>query len=230
MTSQFDPLELTLDALPTAYDLSALQFKSWKMSRRLFVGDYVIVDDNPYVVTTTHTASVDTRPGYGASWASYWARALRPYTRYLIGSGTTSVQMWMTDGSATPVARGVSPALEAIRIKVGDETTAITTGTGKASFRMPYAFYVTAIRGSLAVAQASGSVVTVDVNEAGTSIISTKLTFDNTELTTVTAATPAVISDHTIADDAVVSIDLDQVQGSSLAAGLNVTLYGYRLS
>lgn len=223
-------IQLTLDTLPTSYDLSVLTYKTWKMARRLFIGDYVIVDDNPYVVILTHTASVDTRPGHGASWATYFVRALLPNTRYLIGAGTGAVQVYTTDGANAPAARGTSSSLEAIRINVGDETTAITTGTGKASFRMPYAFHVTEVRGSLAVAQVSGSVVTVDINEAGTSIISTKLTFDNTELTTKTAATPAVISDASLADDAVISIDLDQVQGSSVAAGLKITLLGYRLS
>lgn len=116
---------------------------------------------------------------------------------------------------------------EVIRITVGDETTAITAGTAKHTFRMPFAMTVTAIRGSLSTAQTSGSIFTVDVNESGTSIISTKLTIDNTEKTTTTAATPLVISDATLADDAEITIDVDQV-GDGTAKGLKVTLIGYR--
>ncbi len=115
---------------------------------------------------------------------------------------------------------------ESIIIAVGDETTAITTGTAKVSFRMPYGFTLTDIKASLVTAQASGSIVTVDVNEAGASILSTKLTFDNTETTTVTAAAARVISDSSLAADAIITIDIDQCDGATAAAGLKVTLIG----
>ena len=65
----------------------------------------------------------------------------------------------------------------------------------------------------------------MDINEAGTSIISTKLTIDNTEKTSVTAATAAVISDASLADDAEITIDIDQI-GDGTAKGLKVTLIG----
>ena len=116
---------------------------------------------------------------------------------------------------------------EAIVIACSDETTALTAGTGKRSFRMPYAFTVTAVRAALVTAQASGSILTVDINEGGTSIISTKLTIDNTEKTSTTAATAAVISDASLADDAEITIDIDQV-GDGTAKGLKVTLIGHR--
>jgi len=76
-----------------------------------------------------------------------------------------------------------------------DESTALTTGTGKVAFRMPYAMTLSAVRCSLTTAQTSGSIFTVDINEGGTTILSTKLTIDNTEKTSTTAATAAVISD-----------------------------------
>lgn len=113
-----------------------------------------------------------------------------------------------------------------IQLAASDETTALTTGTGKITFRMPYAMTVTAVRASLTTAQTSGSEVTVDINESGTTILSTKLTFDNGEKTTTTAATPAVISDTALADDAEITVDIDQV-GDGTAAGLKVTLIGY---
>jgi hypothetical protein len=112
-------------------------------------------------------------------------------------------------------------------IACSDETTALTIGTGKVTFRMPYAFTVTAVRASLTTAQTSGSIFTVDINESGTSIISTKLTIDNTEKTSVTGATPAVISDASLADDAEITIDIDQI-GDGTAKGLKVTLIGYK--
>lgn len=117
--------------------------------------------------------------------------------------------------------------LDAIPIAVGDETTPVTPGVAKKTFRMPYAFTLTAIRASLVTAQASGTIFTVDVNEAGASILSTKLTIDNTEKSSTTAATPAVLSDTALADDAEITIDVDQV-GNGTAAGLSLWLIGRR--
>lgn len=116
--------------------------------------------------------------------------------------------------------------VQSIIVACSDETTNLTTGSAKATFRMPYAFTLTAVRASLSTAQASGSIFTVDINEAGASILSTKLTIDNTEKTSTTAATPAVISDSALADDAEITIDVDQI-GTSGAKGLKVTLIGY---
>lgn len=115
----------------------------------------------------------------------------------------------------------------AIQVAASDETTALTTGTAKVTFPMPYAMTLTAVRASLSTAQTSGSTFTVDINEAGASILSTKLTIDNGEKTSTTAATAAVISDSALADDAEITIDIDQV-GDGTAKGLKVTLIGTR--
>ncbi|MCY1299273.1 hypothetical protein D9M70_487950 [compost metagenome] len=114
---------------------------------------------------------------------------------------------------------------QSIIIACSDETTALTSGANKVTFRMPYAFTLTAVRASLTTAQASGSILTVDINEGGTTILSTKLTIDNTEKSSATAATPPVISDTALADDAEITIDVDQV-GDGTAKGLKVILIG----
>lgn len=110
-------------------------------------------------------------------------------------------------------------------VAASDETTALTTGTAKITFRMPRAVTLTSVRASLTTAQASGSIFTVDINEGGVSILSTKLTIDNTEKTSTTAATPPVISDTALADDAEMTIDIDQI-GNGTATGLKVALIG----
>ena len=112
-------------------------------------------------------------------------------------------------------------------VAASDETTALTTGTSKITFRMPYAFTLTAVRASLTTAQTSGSIFTVDINDSGTTILSTKLTIDNTEKTSTTAATAPVISDTALADDTEITIDIDQV-GDGTAKGLKITLIGTR--
>lgn len=115
-----------------------------------------------------------------------------------------------------------------IVVAASDESTALTTGTAKVTFRMPYAMTLTGIKASLTTAQTAGSLLTVDVNEGGSTILSTKLTFDNNEKTTVTAATQPVLSDTALAADAEITVDIDTV-GTSGAKGLKVTLLGYYL-
>jgi hypothetical protein len=128
-----------------------------------------------------------------------------------------------TQLATTAFVKASSPKV--LIVAASDETTALTTGTGKITFRMPYAMTVTGVRASVTTAQGSGSTLTVDINEAGTTILSTKLTIDNSEKTSTTAASAAVISDTALADDAEITVDIDQVGTSP--AGLKVTLIGY---
>jgi hypothetical protein len=114
-----------------------------------------------------------------------------------------------------------------IQLAASDETTALTTGTAKVTFRMPHAMTLSSVRASLTTAQASGSIFTVDINQSGTSVLGTKLTIDNTEKTSVTAATAATITTSALTDDAEITIDIDQV-GNGSATGLKITLIGTR--
>lgn len=127
---------------------------------------------------------------------------------------------WATLGGATVVPIGIA---------CSDETTAITTGTAKATFRMPYAFTLTAVRASVTTAPTGANLV-IDINEntggGATTILSTKLSIDATEKTSTTAATPAVISDTALADDAEITIDFDQVGSTIAGAGVKVWLIG----
>jgi hypothetical protein len=114
-----------------------------------------------------------------------------------------------------------------IQAACSDETTALTAGTNKVTFRLPAAFTLTGVRASLTTAQTSGSIFTVDINLGGTSVLSTKLTIDNTEKTSLTATTPAVISNTTMTDDGEITVDIDQI-GDGTAKGLKITLIGFR--
>jgi len=116
---------------------------------------------------------------------------------------------------------------ETLMIAVGDETTACTTGTGKLTFFMPYAMTVTAVLASLNT-QCTGSTFIIDINEAGTSILSTKLSIDASEDTSATAASAAVISDSALAQYAKMTIDFDQVGATIAGAGAKVYITGYR--
>lgn len=90
---------------------------------------------------------------------------------------------------------------------------------------MPHAMTLTEVRASLSTSSSSGNPA-IDVNEGGVSIFSTTLTIDSGEKTSTTAATPAVISDPSLADDAEITIDIDTA--GTGAKGLKVYLIGTR--
>lgn len=114
-----------------------------------------------------------------------------------------------------------------IVIACSDETTNLSTGTAKVTFRMPHAMTLTEVRASVTDAP-TGSTLIVDINEGGSTILSTKLSIDASEKTSTTAATAAVISDTALADDAEITIDIDQVGSTNTGKGLKVTLIGTR--
>lgn len=118
-------------------------------------------------------------------------------------------------------------AHETFVIACSDETSDLTTGTAKATFRMPFALTVTDVKASVTTAP-TGAAITVDINDGGTTILSTKLTIDATEKTSATAATAAVISDTALANDAEITIDIDSVGSTVAGAGLKVSIIGYR--
>ena len=114
-----------------------------------------------------------------------------------------------------------------IQTAVSDETTTLTTGTSKMTFRMPYAMTVTSVRASVNTAP-TGSAITVDVKENGTSIMTTtKISIPAGTKTSVGSGTP-VLTDTALADDSEISIDILTVGSTLGGAGLKVTIIGTR--
>jgi len=112
-------------------------------------------------------------------------------------------------------------------IACSDESSDLETGNNKCRIRTPYAFTLTAVRASVNTAP-TGSTISIQITEGGSDILSTPITIDTSELTSVSAATAPVISDNSLADDAIIGIDLDQVGSSDAGTGLKVTLIGYK--
>lgn len=143
------------------------------------------------------------------------------------GAARTNLDVY-SKGEVDTLIAGVGGApTECIILAPSDETTALTTGTAKMTFRMPYAFTLTGVRASVTTAP-TGSTLIVDINEGGSTILSTKLSIDASEKTSTTAASAAVISDTALADDAEITIDIDQVGSTIAGAGLKVTLIGHQ--
>lgn len=142
-----------------------------------------------------------------------------PGDLYITAYGT-----WQWDGETWNSVPAYSVPFR-FKVAISDESAVITTGAAKRTFRWPFAnSTLTAVRAELKTASSSGNPA-VDVNEGGASIFSTTLTIDSGEKTSVTAATPAVISDGSIADDAEVTVDIDTA--GTGAVGLKLTFIGY---
>jgi hypothetical protein len=184
------------------------------------------VDGKAYIVAGTGTGDWS---GHDGDIAFYMS------TGWLFINIVEGMSFWISDENKLLVATSGSTfnevtagnPTESIIIACSDESTAITTGTAKVTFRMPYAFTLTAVRASVTTAP-TGSTILIDINEGGSTILSTKLMIDASERTSTTAATPAVISDSSLADDAEMTIDFDQVGSTIAGAGVKVYLIGAR--
>ena len=177
-------------------------------------------------MTTSFPASLDalTNPTSGDSLSSPSHSAQHANVNDAVEALEAKVGV---DGSAvtTSLDYKVTYPQEVIVIAISDETTDIATGTAVVTFRMPFAMTLTAVRASLSTASTSGT-PTFDINEGGTTILSTKITVDANEKTSTTAATAPVISDSALADDAEMTIDVD-VAGTG-AKGAKIYLIGRR--
>lgn len=114
---------------------------------------------------------------------------------------------------------------EQIVVAFSNESDAISAGTNKVKFPLLYSFYLVAAHAFLSTAQASGSALTVDINDDGASLLSTKITLDNTENSSVTAATQPVLASNLIAANSVISVDVDTI-GDGTAKGGKIILIG----
>jgi|TARA_R110002051_G_scaffold110476_2_gene183033 hypothetical protein len=150
----------------------------------------------------------------------YYAKAIKGDQTELGNCNLVGAFSSTSGGGESPYKRTTS-----FVIACSDETTDLTAGE-KVVFRMPYAYTVEAVRASLTTAATGGTLLTVDINEGGTTILSTKLTIDASETTSTTAATPAVISDSALADDAEMSIDIDAIGSTNTGKGLKVYIIG----
>lgn len=210
---------------------------------------YLTGDYGKLVTHTNAAAIAGTLPQAGASFPANWfvfvqnrgagAVTITPTTSTIDGAATLVLNqnegaLIVSDGTNYFTMRGkdsgaapVSGSPFELVVACSDESTPLVAGTSVTTFRMPRTVTLTAVRASLKTAAGSGT-FTVDINEGGSTILSTKITIDATEETSVTAATPPVISDASLADDAEISIDVDD-DASGDAVGLKVVLIGTRV-
>lgn len=112
-------------------------------------------------------------------------------------------------------------------VAMSDQTTALSTGTTKATLYFPAAATVNSVRAYVNTAP-TGSTIIVDINEAGSTLMTTtKLSIDASEKTSGTAAAAAALTDTAIAANAEITFDIDQkgstIAGAGLVACMDVT-------
>ena len=109
------------------------------------------------------------------------------------------------------------------QLACSDLTSDLQINDEAAYFRTQRAFALNTVRTTVIEASSSGP-VEIDILSNGVSILSTALTIDQDELTSTTAAVPAVISNAEIPDDALVLIKI--VAPGVGSRGLVVALQG----
>jgi hypothetical protein len=178
---------------------------------------------------TTVAAMLATMGGAPLASPTFTGTVTLPADQALTGNPTVPTQASGNNSTRTASTAFVTDAVakqkEVLIIAASDETTTITTGTAKVTFRMPFAMTLTEVRASLTTVSSSGNPA-FDLNEGGASVFSTTLTIDANEKTSTTAATPAVISDASLADDAEMTVDIDTA--GTGAKGVKIYLIGTR--
>lgn len=140
-------------------------------------------------------------------------------------TGTPAAPTASTGTNTTQVAttafvqQEIDARSETLTVAFSDEVTPVTATTSKVCFHWQYSSTtVTGMWVGLSTAQTSGSIFTVDVNKAGATMLSTKITVDNGDETSRTAVTAPVLSTTALTVGDKVCIDVDQV-GDGTAKG-----------
>lgn len=162
----------------------------------------------------THSVTV-TAAGAGLSISSSGVGGSENMPPVAVGNWIIKLDGSTGNGSEAPIE---------FCLAISDETTTLTTGL-KVTWHAPVAMAIDEVILSLGTVSSSGA-VTLDVKLNGTTIFSTKVTVDANEETSLTAATPAVLSTTDIPKGGKMTFHLDGV--GTGAAGAKVAIVGTR--
>ena len=143
-----------------------------------------------------------------------------------LGAGTAGKFLTTQGTSSNPTY--TNPTLSFI-VSLTAEDGDATVADDLAQIRMPFAFELSELPRAFCNTAPTGANLQFDITEAGSTIFSTKLEIDATEKTSTTATTPCVLSGTTLADDAIISFNCDQIGSTVAGAGVKLVLIGYQI-
>ena len=147
--------------------------------------------------------------------------------RLAIGSAN---QILLSNGStASWVAStgNVAPTLSFI-VSLTAEDGDATVADNLAQIRMPLAFEITGVS-AFANTAPTGAALTFDITENSSTILSTLISIDATEKSSIDAGVQPVVDDSTMAADAIIGFNCDQIGSGDAGAGIKIIIKGYEI-
>jgi len=142
----------------------------------------------------------------------------------VLGSFTLA-QLNTAVSDATLVSTATNKPTESLIVALGDESTALTTGT-KVTLYAPYAMTLSDIKASVVTAPTDATLI-IDVHLNGTTIMTTdKLDIETGEFHTKDAATQPALTTTSISEDDKLEFIVDQIGSTVAGAGPKVYLIG----
>lgn len=175
-----------------------------------------------YIVASKATGAVSV-----STSTTNWDNAKEYERLYSVVTGTSGISTWQDHRQLLGGGLGAGDGFVCLPVACSDEGTPLNTGPAVV-FHMPFDMELDEVIAGLTVPQTSGSTFTVDITKDGTSIFGTKLTIDNTEETSITAAAPPVLSTTVLTRGSRIVVLVDQI-GDGTAAGLKVYLNGSKV-
>jgi len=130
-----------------------------------------------------------------------------------------NIQSWATSS-------GFGGSIKTVGVALSDETTNLTVGAAKITFRMPYGMTLTEVRANVNTAS-TGADIIVDIKQGGSSIFTTNLLhIDDGAETSVGSSTTPNITTSALTDNAEITMDLNQTGAITPGNGLKVWLIG----
>jgi hypothetical protein len=171
-------------------------------------------------------AGVQPRSGSTTDWANLGVTL----SAGELGYNTTTGDMKIGDGSTAFSSLRTIKADGKVVLQVTAGPTNTATGDAQAVYKIPARYNGLNLTGVAAWVGTTGTTGTTDIQVRNITdsqdMLSTKMTIDSTERSTLTAATPAVIntSYDDVATDDFIAIDVDAVHSGTPAKGLWVEL------
>jgi hypothetical protein len=132
---------------------------------------------------------------------------------------------WATINSDGRITNAKADTMTMI-VAASDETTNLATLVAARTFRAPYALTIRSVKIDVNTAPTGASIL-VDLNNGANSVFTTRPEIEANELTSLDATTQPVLNGSftSVAANAVLTIDIDQIGSTIAGKGLKVTIY-----